>query len=79
MFPFYFKHSNFTLFFVDSINIKLIKETVLEENKNFKSINLTIYDISKEDTFSKSINSFKKKIINLSKRSKTKKVQSYIN
>ena len=62
MFPFYFKHSNFTLFFVDSINIKLIKETVLEENKNFKSINLTIYDISKEDTFLNSINSFKKRL-----------------
>ena len=62
MFPFYFKHSNFTLSFLDSINIKLIKETVLEENKNFKSINLTIYDISKEDNFSKSINSFKKRL-----------------
>ena len=62
MFPFYFKHSNFTLSFLDSINIKLIKETVLEENKNFKSINLMIYDISKEDTFSKSINFFKKKL-----------------
>ena len=62
MFPFYFKHSNFTLSFLDSINIKLIKETVLEENKNFKSINLMIYDISKEDTFSKSINSFKKRL-----------------
>ena len=60
MFPFYFKHSNITLSFLDSINIKLIKETVLEENKNFKSINLMIYDISKEDTFSKSINFFKK-------------------
>ena len=60
MFPFYFKHSNFTFSFLDSINIKLIKETVLEENKNFKSINLMIYDISKEDTFSKSINFFKK-------------------
>ena len=60
MFPFYFKHSNFTLSFLDSMNIKLIKETVLEENKNFKSINLMIYDISKEDTFSKSINFFKK-------------------
>ena len=53
MFPSYFKHSNFTLSFLDSINIKLIKETVLEENKNLKSTNLTIYDISKEDTFSK--------------------------
>ena len=62
MFPFYFKHSNFTLSFLDSINIKLIKETVLEENKNFKSINLMIYDISKEDTFSKSINSFRKRL-----------------
>ena len=62
MSPFYFKHSNFTLSFLDSINIKLIKETVLEENKNFKSINLTIYDISKGDTFSKSINSFKKRL-----------------
>ena len=62
MFPFYFKHSNFTLSFLDSINIRLIKETVLEENKNFKSINLMIYDISKEDTFSKSINSFKKRL-----------------
>ena len=79
MSPFYFKHSNFTLSFLDSINIRLIKETVLEENKNFKSIYLTIDVISKENTFSKSINSFKKKIINLSKRSKTKKVQSYIN
>ena len=62
MFPFYFKQSNFTLFFLDSINIKLIKETVLEENKNFKSINLTIYDISKEGTFSKSLNSLKKRL-----------------
>ena len=60
MFPFYFKHSNFTLSFLDSINIRLIKETVLEENKNFKSIYLTIDVISKENTFSKSINSFKK-------------------
>ena len=62
MFPFYFKHSNFTLFFLDSINIRLIKETVLEENKNFKSIYLTIDVISKENTFSKSINSFKKRL-----------------
>ena len=62
MFPLYFKHSNFTLSFLDSINIKLIKETVLEENKNFKSINLTIYDISKEGTFSKSLNSLKKRL-----------------
>ncbi len=62
MSPFYFKHSNFTLSFLDSINIKLIKETVLEENKNFKSINLTIYDFSKEDTFSKSVNSLIKRL-----------------
>ena len=62
MFPFYFEHSNFNLSFLDSINIKLIKETVLEENKNFKSINLTIYDISKEGTFSKSVNSLKKRL-----------------
>ena len=62
MSPFYFKHSNFTLSFLDSINIKLIKETVLEENKNFKSINLTIYDISKEGTFSKSLNYLKKRL-----------------
>ena len=62
MFPFYFKHSNFTLSFLDSINIKLIKETVLEENKNFKYINLTIYNISKENTFLKSVNSLKKRL-----------------
>ena len=62
MFPFYFKHSNSTLSFLDSINIRLIKETVLEENKNFKSIYLTIDVISKENTFSKSINSFKKRL-----------------
>ena len=62
MFPFYFKHSNFTLYFLDSINIKLIKETILEENKNFKSINLTIYDISKIDIFSKSVNFLKKRL-----------------
>ena len=62
MFPFYFKHSNFTLSFLDSINIRLIKERVLEENKNFKSIYLTIDVISKENTFSKSINSFKKRL-----------------
>ena len=62
MFPFYFKHSNFTFSFLDLINIRLIIETVLEENKNFKSINLTIYDISKEGTFSKSLNSLKKRL-----------------
>ena len=62
MFPFYFKHSNFTLSFLDSINIRLLKETVLVENKNFKSINLTIYDISKEGTFVKSVNFLKKNL-----------------
>ena len=62
MFPFYFKHSNLTLSFLVSIDIRLIKETVLEENKNFNSINLTIHDISKKGTFSKSVNSLKKRL-----------------
>ena len=42
------------------MNIKLIKETVLKENKNVKFFTLTIYRNSKGDTFSISVNSLKK-------------------